>query len=72
MEKKPRNYATHHKLSEHQVQKIYNAYRDGLHDEFDLARNYGVSLTAIYDIVLGRSWRWLNLKPLYKRERRID
>jgi len=65
-----RNYATNHKLDEDKVKKIHKAYKNRTHNEFDLARIYGVSLSTIYNIVLGRSWKWLKLEPLYKKERR--
>ena len=66
-----RNYATHHKLSEQQVMKIYQNYKNNIHDEFELAEKFGVSLTTIYDIIRGRSWRWLNLEPIYHTRKPI-
>lgn len=63
-----RNYATNHSLSEHQVLEIYNAFKNFKCDEYELAENYKVSVSTIYNIIRGRSWRWLNLKPLYRKE----
>ena len=63
-----RNYATHHKLNEKQVVDLYEAFKRRQKDEFELARYYKISLSAVYDIIGGRSWRWLNLKPLYRKE----
>jgi transposase len=50
------------------VISIYENYKNYKHDEFELAEKFGVSLTTIYDIVRGRSWGWLKLKPVYRRK----
>ena len=62
-----RKYATNSKLTEKQVCEIYQQYVYNHRSEFDLARLYGVSVSTIYNIIRGRSWRWLNLVPFYRR-----
>ena len=63
-----RNYATYSKLREVEVQRIHREYSSSKQDEFELAEAYGVSLTTIYDILRGRSWKWLELPPIYKKD----
>lgn len=63
-----RPYATHHILNEHKVEEIYNAFKNFKCDEYELAERYGVSVSTIYNIIRGRSWKWLNLQPLYRKE----
>lgn len=63
-----RPYATNHVLTEHQVLEIYNAFKNFKCDEYELSEKYKVSVSTIYNIVRGRSWKWLGLVPLYRRE----
>lgn len=63
-----RNYATHSKLKEEQVRALYEAFKRRQKDEFELAQIYDVSVSTVYNIVRGRSWRWLGLKPVYRKE----
>lgn len=63
-----RNYATNHILTEHQVEKIYQAFKSFQCDEYELAEKYKVSVSTIYNILRGRSWRWLGLSPIYRKE----
>jgi len=62
-----RDYATHSKLTDEEVQRIHEAYSSMKRDEFELAEEYDVSLTTIYNILRGRSWKWLKLSPIYKK-----
>jgi len=63
-----RNYATHHKLDEGKVIALYEAFKKRQKDEFELAQIYDISVSTVYNIVRGRSWRWLGLEPVYKKE----
>ena len=63
-----KNYATNKKLTKDEVRQIYKSYKSYKYDEFELAELYDVSVSAIYNIVRGRSWRWLKLKPVYRRK----
>lgn len=65
-----KKYATNSKLSKDEVIQIHKEYANYDHDEFELAQLYGVSVSTIYNIVRGRSWTWLNLKPVYRRKPR--
>jgi len=63
-----RKYATNSKLSKEEVLQIHKEYKNYDHDEFELAQLYGVSVSTIYNIVRGRSWKWLGLEPVYRRK----
>ena len=63
-----RNYATYSKLKEEQVLKIYALYKACSKDEFELAQEYKVSVSTIFNIIRGRSWRWLNLPAFYREK----
>lgn len=63
-----RNYATNKKLDKDKVLQIYKGYQTYKYDEFELAQLYDVSVSTIYNIVRGRSWKWLELKPVYRRK----
>lgn len=63
-----RNYATHHKLDEGKVRALHEAFRKRQKDEFELAQIYDISVSTVYNIVRGRSWRWLELPPIYRKE----
>lgn len=64
----PKIYPHHTKLKEQQVQNIHHAYSKGQHDVYELAELYGVCVTTIYNIVRGRTWKWLNLPTIYKKD----
>ena len=63
-----RNYATHYKLDEGKVRALYEAFKKRQKDEFELAQIYDISVSTVYNIVRGRSWRWLGLEPVYRKE----
>lgn len=52
--------ATKAKLTESQVRAIYSRILDG-ERPYSLAREYGVTYQTIYSIVVGKSWRHLNI-----------
>jgi transcriptional regulator with XRE-family HTH domain len=49
------------KLTDAKVREIRLRYEDGLSDvtQRELAAEFGVSPSAISDIVAGKTWRWL-------------
>jgi len=54
------------KLSKEQVREIYWRYRNG-ESEFVLAHQFSVHSNTVKNIVLGKSWKWLKLEPIWKR-----
>ena len=63
-----RNYATNNKMDDAKVLALYDAFKRQQKDEFELAQIYGISVSAVYNIVRGRSWKWLGLTPVYRRD----
>ena len=58
------------RLREPQVRDIYNAYKNkGIAAE-ELANTYKVSVSTIYRIVWGSTWKWLGFIPVTKKHRK--
>lgn len=55
-------------LTEETVLNIYNDYKNNKKATYqDMAEKYGTSKSNVAHIVLGIDWKYLNLKPIYKR-----
>lgn len=57
-------------LTEEIVLQIYNDYKNNKNATYqDMADKYGTSKSNVAHIVLGIDWKYLKLKPIYKRGR---
>ena len=49
---------------------IYSDYKNNKKATYqDMAEKYGTSKSNVAHIVLGIDWKYLNLKPIYKRDK---
>lgn len=47
------------KLTEPVVKLIFSTYHDGIYNQYELAKQFGVSRSTISDIVSKRNWKYL-------------
>lgn len=53
------------KISNADAMRAYNLVKSGI-STAEVSRMFNVTRTAISKLCLGKSWKWLNLKPIYK------